>query len=302
MKNRWKKASAACALCLLSLLLLSSCSLIRSLLEGEETESPYHTEGEIDVSQIELKDLAGKWVDINSSTCLEFKGSRMIVTFGEWTETYKVKMEKTDYATIVKAASGDLGMMGEISVNKDGSLTAYEMILDGPSRQFRFVREDAVAAETAIVDLSKDSPKSIESRDIKSFSLHFENSFAGSYGLDESWSSGYYSWEITKSGGVYKMNFRISGDSYIILDYSEEVEGEYVKGLADLIVENEIPLLNGYHKKNNVQHSEIYLYVKYESGEKLTVHAEGDAARSCPFDLVPLLDYAYRKTGSKGWD
>ena len=302
MRSYFSKAAALLAACLIVCMLLSSCSLTRSLLGGDEdTASPYATEGEIDVFKVELKDLKGKWVDINSESTLEFKGDQMTHTFMSWSQTFRVKLEKNDYSVMIRAAEGDFLGMSDITVNKDGSLTAYEMILDGPSRQYRFVREAAVAAETEIVDLSEDKPKTIESRDIKDFTLTFANS-GSTYGLDDSWSSGYYSWEIEKNDNSYWMSFRISGDSMIIMDYSEEVSEEYVRGLADLIAEKDIASLNGYYKKNNVQHSDLYLYVKYESKEKLTVRAEGEAAKTCPFDLPALLDYAYQATGQKGWD
>ena len=305
MKTTLKRITAALALCLIVSTMLSSCSLIRSLKslldgDGEDPGSPYATEGEIDVSKVELKDLKGEWVDINSATTISFKGDTLTVRFGQWKESYKVVLEKTEYSTTIRAKEGDLGEMSEISVNKDGSLTAYMMVLDGPSRQYRFVREDAVAAETEIQDLSKDEPKTIESREIKTFTLTFANS-GETYGLDEDWASGYYSWEIEKSDDLYWMNFRISGDSMIILDFSEEVSEEYVRGLADLIAELNIAEYNGYYKKNNVQHKDLYLYVRYVSREKITVRAEGEAAATCPFDMPALLDYAYQATGRKGW-
>ncbi len=306
MKKTLKRITAVFALCLIITMTISSCSLIRSLRslldgDGEDPGSPFATEGEVDVQKVKLNDLKGKWVDVNSSTTIEFRGDTLTVRFGEWKESYKIVLEKTEYSTTIKAKEGYLGEMSEISVNKDGSLTAYAMILDGPSRQYRFVRENALAAETEIQDLSKDEPKTIESREIKTFTLSFANGI-GSYGLDEDWASGYYSWEIEKGNDGYWMNFHIYGDSMVILDFSEEVSEEYVRGLADLIAELNIAEYNGYYKKNNVQHKELYLYVRYESREKITVRAEGEAAATCPFDMPTLLDYAYQATGRKGWD
>ena len=171
MKKTLKRITAVFALCLIITMTISSCSLIRSLRslldgDGEDPGSPFATEGEVDVQKVKLNDLKGKWVDVNSSTTIEFRGDTLTVRFGEWKESYKIVLEKTEYSTTIKAKEGYLGEMSEISVNKDGSLTAYAMILDGPSRQYRFVRENALAAETEIQDLSKDEPKTIESREI----------------------------------------------------------------------------------------------------------------------------------------
>ncbi len=291
-----------CLLLLLAPLILSSCSLFGGT-PGDDTETGYgFTEEEIDVSRLTLEDLKGKWVDVNSETTLEFRGKQMTVRSGEWSEDYTVKLVKNDYAVNVTAVEGYLGMMSELTVNKDGSLTAYEMILDGPSNEFRFVREPALEKEKEILDLSRDLPKVIESREIESFSLSFQNSHE-SYGLDADWASGYYSWEIELlDDGTYQMSFQISGDSYIVMDYREAVDKAYVTGLADLIAEKDVPSVNGYYMKNNVQSRGIYLYAEYLSGETLSVTAEGDAAKTCPFDLPALLEYAFRMTGKKGWD
>lgn len=255
-----------------------------------------------DVFGVELEALNGRWVDVNSDTTLAFEADQMTVRSGSWTDVYSVRLEKTDYSVTIKAKTGDFGLMGDLSVNADGSLTAYEMILDGPSRQFRFVREERLKSEKEIRDLSTEAPKAIESREIESFSLGFSNGI-GSYGLDADWASGRYSWMIERNDADgYQMSFRIMGDSYIVMDYREAVSDEYVKGLADLIVREEIPRLNGYYRANNVDRDGYALYVSYTSGEQLSVRAEGDAALECPFSIPALLDYAWQATGQKGWD
>ena len=172
-----------------------------------------------DVFGVELEALNGRWLDVNSDTTLAFEADQMTVRTGSWTDVYPVHLEKTDYSVTIRAKTGDFGLMGDLSVNADGSLTAYEMILDGPSRQFRFVREERLAGEKEIRDLSKEAPKSIDSREIRSFSLVFSNGI-GSYGLDSDWASGRYSWMIERNdAGGYQMDFRIMGDSYIVMDY-----------------------------------------------------------------------------------
>jgi len=96
------------------------------------------------------------------------------------------------------------------------------------------------------------------------------------------------------------MSFRIMGDSYVAMDFDEEVSGEYVAGLAQLLEDQGIIRHNGYYRKNNVHRPGYSLYVTYASKERLSVRAEGEAANSCVFDLVPLLDYAARQPLPKG--
>ena len=316
--RRW----TACILAALLLaFFLASCSLLRLSggegTEGSGTESAAETEDtgteengtgdagtdgrETEDLSMVLESLQGEWFDINSKTILSFRGDEMTVRFGSWSETYKIVLEDTGYALRIRGADGDLGEMSDIAVNEDGSLSAYERVLDGPSRDYRFVREDAVAGEKELTDLSTDMPKTIESREIREFILDFANT--GTYGLDSGWAEGRYYWKIEKNDdGTYYMEFEILGDSYVIMDFAEIVDEEYVKGLADLIAEKNVAENNGYHWKNNVQAEAIYLYVKYESKEKIVIHAEGDAAKTCPFDLPALLEYAYGKTGQKGWE
>ena len=188
----------------------------------------------------------------------------------------------------------DFGMMTEIRVRDDGSLEASEIVFDTDPHRYRFVREDMLAKELEIQDLSKDAPKTIESKEIRQFSLVFRN-YGGSYGLPDEWQNGHYSWEIEQQDGTYKMSFRIMGDSYVAMDFNQEVSEEYVAGLAQLLEDQGVIQYNGYHKKNNVHRPGYYLYVKYASKERLNIQAEGDAANSCVFDLVPLLEYAAKQ-------
>ena len=78
----------------------------------------------------------------------------------------------------------------------------------------------------------------------------------------------------------------------MITQFSETVTEEYVRGLADLIAEENIAAYNGYYKKNNVDVAGYSLYVKYVSKEKLVIQAEGNAADTCVFSLDKLLAYA----------
>ena len=250
-----------------------------------------------------VSELEGHWVDVNGKTTLDISGNRCTVTCGSWTETFKFRVKTSDDMTYLVNPDKnlhDLGMMTEIRVRDDGSLEASEIVFDTDPHRYRFVREDMLAKELEIQDLSKDAPKTIESKEIRQFSLVFRN-YGGSYGLPDEWQSGHYSWEIEQQDGTYKMSFRIMGDSYVAMDFNQEVSEEYVAGLAQLLEEQGVIQYNGYHKKNNVYRPGYYLHVKYASKERLNIQAEGDAAADCVFDLVPLLDYAARQPLPKGY-
>ena len=244
-----------------------------------------------------VSELEGHWVDVNGKTTLDISGNRCTVTCGSWTGTFKFRVKTSDDMTYLVNPDKnlhDLGMMTEIRVRDDGSLEASEIVFDTDPHRYRFVREDMLAKELEIQDLSKDAPKTIQSKEIQQFSLVFRN-YGGSYGLSDEWQSGHYSWEIEQQGGTYKMSFRIMGDSYVAMDFNQEVSEEYVAGLAQLLEDQGVIQYNGYHKKNNVYRPGYYLYVKYASKERLNIQAEGDAANTCVFDLVPLLEYAAKQ-------
>ena len=242
-------------------------------------------------------ELEGHWVDVNSKTTLDISGDQFTVTYGKWSETFKFRVRTSDDMTYLVNRDKnlhDFGMMTEIRVRDDGSLEASEIVFDTDPHRYRFVREDMMAKELEIQDLSKDAPTTIESKEIRQCSLVFRN-YGGSYGLPDEWQSGHYSWEIEQQDGTYKMSFRIMGDSYVAMDFNQEVSEEYVAGLAQLLEDQGVIQYNGYHKKNNVYRPGYYLYVKYASKERLNIQAEGDAANSCVFDLAPLLEYAAKQ-------
>ena len=240
------------------------------------------------------KDLQGRWADVNSSTRLEIKGNKLIVLYGEWEDVYKYKV-RTEYGTTYLANvknDGSFGMMTELEICEDGSLRAYEMILDADSHQYRFVREEALEEEYMVQDLSRDLPKKIESRDVEELILYFDNA-GGSYGLDESWESGHYSWSLTRrDDGNYDMKFIVTQSSYMAINYREEVSSEYVQGFLKLLEETGVIENNGYYMKNNKSSPRYQIYGEYLTGEELYIAAEGDPAKECIFDLKSLLDYA----------
>lgn len=244
-----------------------------------------------------LKELQGHWVDVNSKATLDISGNQFVFTHGNWSETCQFKIKTEDDMTyLVNAAGGTdyFGFITDIRVGDDGSLEASDMVLDGESHHFRFVREDMLSKELEIQDLSKDAPKTIQSGEITKFSLSFKND-GGSYGLTPKWPNGYYSWEITMQDGQYRMIFRVMGPSYVVMNFNENVTPEYVAGLARLLDNQGIIRHNGYYRKNNAHRYGYSLYVTYASKERLRIKAEGDAAAKCVFDMVPLLDYAAKQ-------
>ena len=259
-----------------------------------ESPKPTGTEKPIETAKPAEKEASfeGEWVDVNGSTTLTIKGDTLTVTFGSWSDEYHFQVNKTAYGTSLKSEEGGFGVMSELDVLEDGSLRAFEMILDAEGHTYHFVRPEALAAEKEIKDLSKDAPKEIASTELTSFSFGFRANH-GSYGLDDRWPSGSYSWDLKKQeDGSYRMEFRVMGDSYVALDFSDTVSAEYAEGLAKLLTEKGVVGYNGYYMTNNVSKPGYSLYAVYASGEKLSVRASGDAGDTCVFDLPALLDYA----------
>ena len=240
----------------------------------------------------DLQDYQGKWFDVNGDTVLDLSGSKLTVTWGKWVDTYSVHLEKDgNLRYIASNKDYDFGIMSRLEIRDDGSLSAYEQILDGEGHDYHFVREEQLAAEREIRDESKDMPKTIESREIEKFSLSIRIDGVY-YDIDEEWPHGSFSWEVTRnSDGTYRNYVDIMGPSYIALRYDGTADAAFAEGLADRIAELDLPALNGYYKTNNVRSHSYYLSVKYTSGERLVIGASGDAADVCPFDVNALMAY-----------
>ena len=203
----------------------------------------------------------GKWYDKNGSTMLEFKGNKMYAYW--WAnmdepEEFDVKIEKSQYGNeyILNAKGeygGGFGIMSRLEIEEDGTLSAYEEVLDAEGHNYKFVTEDKIEEEMAVKDFSSDKPKVIESKDIKSFSLYLHH-----YSSEKLY-SGSYSWEIKKKAdGKYEFKFDGMGSSYVIIQYDQEVEGAYVQGLQKMIDEAELAGYNGMffsHDKSDVEYS-----------------------------------------------
>ena len=247
-----------------------------------------------EMQDISLDSFQGEWSDLNGSTTMVLNGDRLTIRKGEYTETYTVVLKKESSPAVLANKEGrGFGIMSDLEIREDGSLVGWEMVLDADSHCFRFMREEQVEAEKEIVDLSTERPKTIESMQIRDFSLNFSTTDGRLYGLDESLEGAAYGWMITrKEDGSYWMDFSQSYASYMGIGFHGTVSEEYVTGLAEKINEIGLPSLNGYYKKNNVSLPGYSISVYYESDESLLVMAEGNAADECVFDLAALVDYA----------
>lgn len=244
----------------------------------------------------ELKDLLGLWFDMNSTTKLEVAEKELTITMGDMVMKYPYEVETVENVKYLsgKGEEGNFEFISKMEFQEDGSLVAYEWVLDATPHEFKFVREEVYKKGFEIRDLSTDAPKTIESKDITRFKLVFYND-GGSYNISENWPRGPYDWEIKKQqDDSYMMHFTVMGDSFKIMSYSEKVEKAFVDGLAQLIQEQGLPKLNGYYKKNEVKKHQYDLRVEYESGETLKIGASGNAADTCVFEIQPFLDYASR--------
>ena len=86
------------------------------------------------------------------------------------------------------------------------------------------------------------------------------------------------------------------GDVVAVLDIDgprlSRFSEEDAAGLADVLARCGAVEHNGWHKANSVRAHDWHLWVKYASGERLSLRAEGDAAAEMPFDLAMLMDCA----------
>ena len=238
--------------------------------------------------------LIGRWTDINSGMVLEITSNKLIFSIDEWSQSYSYKVRKRNESSYIVNTKGDgtFDTMTELEICEDQSLISYEMILDGDSHQYRFVKDDALNAELEVQDTSIDLPKEIQSNEFEEFCLYFDNS-TNTYSLNDFWPSGRYTWTLEKREDEnYDMIFFVTQSSYMVINYREEVSPEYVQGLAKLIETLGIIEINGYYMENKVSSPYYHLYGTYVSGEKISVGASGTPANTCVFDLNALLEYA----------
>ena len=241
------------------------------------------------------KDLPqGTWCDADGDTILEFKGSKMYVKWWEGqkgTDKYRIALKTSDSGTryIVNAGKNEygFGVMSDLEIRDDGTLSAFEQILDGEGHVYRFVPEERVEEERSVKDLSDDMPRSIESREISYFSLSLRHYTAP--GLDY----GTYNWTVEKSDDDrYESEFDGMGPSYVIIQDYREVDSDFVSGICDLIEEEDLASHNGMFFSHNRSDTEYSLYVKYESGEKLSLRVGSKALDKWCVDNDRFMEYA----------
>lgn len=258
-----------------------------AITKTETTDIPEYIEGDEGMP-------TGKWYDKNGNTVLEFVGNKMYVywwTGMETPEEFDVAIEKTDYTTYIYNMNGEYGksfdIMSRLEIKEDGTLSAYEEILDGESHSYKFVPEDRIEEERAVKDFSSDMPKTIESRAIKNFQLCLNHYYIE--GLGE----GTYSWEIRKNDeGKYESIFDGMGPSYIIIQYKQEVDDAFMEGVLKLLDDEKVAENNGLfysHDKNNTEYD---LYITFESHERITVRVGSKALDKWPIDNEKFIEYA----------
>ena len=273
--------------------LLAAGTLLAAAMSGcKAEESPSVSNTDTSTADYgELADYEGHWVDVNSDATLDFEGNTMTFYDGYETRTFTVRKEDI-YIKNADDNYGEFWSMSALCITSDGALEGREMVLDAKGHTFRFVREADLSKEKEIADNSKDLPKVIESRDLESFSFSFDLGESRYDVTNEKWPNGQYSFNIEKEDGAYIMSFDISGDSYIICQYSEEVSKEYVEGFLDLLNEIHVPEYNGYNLSNKEDFTIWYFYARFASREKLELQSEGRPALECPFSISAILEYA----------
>lgn len=236
----------------------------------------------------------GKWCDINGETTLEFSGGRMYVKWWDGQkdrDKYKVKLRTDGSGSryIVNAGRNEysFGVMSDIEIRDDGTLAAFEEIMDDEGHVYRFVPESRAEEERAVKDLSDDMPGSIDSKEIEYFSLSLRHYKAPGH------DSGSYSWTVEKSDdGSYESEFDGMGSSYVIISDSRKVDEDFVDGIQRLIEEENLAEHNGMFYSHNRSDTEYSLYVKYESGEKLSLRVGSKALDKWCVDNDRFMEYA----------
>lgn len=239
-----------------------------------------------------LEPYQGAWYDVNSATSLTIAGNEMKILFGgTYEEKHRIRIAEKYGSYEIEAEDGEgFGDMSPISVNSDGSLRAYEMVLDTDGHIYNFVREEQLTELREIRDLSEDLPKEIMSDVISSFSLYFSTDNGHLYDLGDRYANADYSLAIERENGVYHCDFSQTYDSYMGEGYHGEVEEAFVLRLAEIIRSESIPEKNGYYHRNEVDSGNYSLYITFDSGEEIRIRAFGDAAENCIFNLRPFIE------------
>ena len=144
MKDIFRKAAGA-GLAILALAVLWGCKKV------EDKENDNSIKNDNDNKKNELS-VQGRWGDIYGETYLEFDGDTMYVIWREYKDKYKVKEVKDGYYTEIvntdeKEGTG-FGIMSLLTLKDDGTMTAYEQILDAEGHTYIFVPEEKACRST----------------------------------------------------------------------------------------------------------------------------------------------------------
>jgi len=283
MKDIFRKAAGA-GLAILALAVLWGCKKV------EDKENDNSIKNDNDNKKNELS-VQGRWGDIYGETYLEFDGDTMYVIWREYKDKYKVKEVKDGYYTEIvntdeKEGTG-FGIMSLLTLKDDGTMTAYEQILDAEGHTYIFVPEEKLAEARAIKDFSEDLPKDINLKELKYFSINIHSYYLEGRG------SGRFSWTVEKQeDGSFTSEINGMGDSYVILMDERTVDQSFVDGLIKLIEDEKLLERNGFFKSTREEDTENSVYATFITGERLSIRVGSEALDLWGIDNNKFFDYA----------
>jgi len=236
------------------------------------------------------KPVFGRWRDIYGDTVLTFKGSILLVGYGDHIEKFKAGFENNDGIIRIfnknKEQKG-FGLIGEITLKRDGRLHAYEQVLDAEGHHYIFVEEDKWEEASAVKDLSSDTLQKEITGELKCFYLYLKHY------SNEKLPYGNYNWEIEKDNDAsYSFLFEGMGDSMVIIRHNATVDRDYIKGLEKLIADEELYKSNGFFMSNDKNDVFYSLNAEYENGEELSVKVGSKAVDKWCVKEKKFLEYA----------
>ena len=286
MKHSVKKALGV-LLVLLALMVLRGCDKVK---EDNDKKDDTDMTGNNN-NTVESLPVKGRWGDMYGETYLEFDGDTMYVIWGSYKDKYKVKAQKDgSYTEIVntdeKTGTG-FGIMSLLTLRDEGTMTAYEQILDAEGHRYVFVPEEKLEEARAIKDFSEDMPKNIDLNGLEYFSINIHSYYQQDRG------SGRFSWTVEKQeDGSFTSEIDGMGDSYVILMDTRTVDQSFVDGLIKLIEEEKLLERNGFFKSTRKEDSENSVYATFESGERLSIRVGSEALDLWGIDNDKFFGYA----------
>lgn len=121
--------------------------------------------------------------------------------------------------------------------------------------------------------------KEIQSDELKEFRLRCENSFGISVSASDgvsaptNYPAGYYNYEMIKSDDGAEVSVDFAGE-----EFKFTADNEELSNLAKLLKDHDVASMNGHSKRNSALGTYIDFEALYESGEKISIYAEGGAS------------------------